>query len=255
MSEDSAAYRTLRQVVASFLNRSSLDAKFIEKYLAIAVEVLTELNIFHVHCPKVAYLDISEANLVSLPNDYIDFIKPPSIVVNGHIWTLTEDELIPIPTELDCGNIKNPQPDNFTTNGKEHGILNDFLNTTPNTAWGYSLGTSGGVNVCYYRIDKRKRLIILKGHIRGGKLLLEYTSSGVSMDGTTVIPRELVPTIREYLNWQSLKYNSKNAMGLIEMAKKDYEDQLNLFTRFHASLSADQFLDIFYGESRQTPKR
>ena len=119
--------------------------------MAICVEELAEINIFHKRVPKIAYLPVSDVNLVALPADYIDFIKPPSIIVNGKIWPLTELGILPLQAEQECGNDTNPPVDNLSVTSGDTTNTNNFLTETPDTVFGYALGQSGGQNLCYYR--------------------------------------------------------------------------------------------------------
>lgn len=243
---DSPALLNIRQIVSSFMNRSSIDStKFFEKYSAICCEILGDLNIYHVRLPKIAYLPVTDINTVILPPDFIQEIKPPSIIVNGLIYPLTELGTLPSRAAQDCGKDTNPPADNYT-----------LETTTPYYGlWSYHLGTSGGTNICYYRFDMGLRVIVLSGAVTGSTIYLEYTSTGISLDSDTAVPRELVPVVREYLNWQSLKYDKNSNQNSIKNAKDDYTEQLALYHRFTSSMSKEEFEDLIYGEMRQTPKR
>lgn len=243
---DSPALQNIKQVVASFFNRSPLDStKFMEKMCAIAVEILGDLNIYHVRLPKITYLPITDINYVILPPDFIQEIKPPSIIVNGLIYPLTELGTLPLQALGDCEGDNNPPVNNYT-------LESTYPDPGP---FNYVLGQSGGQNICYYRFDMKLRVIVLSGAVTGNTIYLEYTSTGISLDSDTVVPRELVPVVRDYLMWQSIENNKDIAMNEKERKKEQYEESLALYHRFTSSMSKEEWEDIFYGEMRTTPKR
>jgi hypothetical protein len=244
---------TLRQCVMSAINRAGLDTKRLEQLMAIGVECLTELNLFNTTWFKVVYLPISDINTVALPSDYIDYVKPPAIVVNGRIWTLTQDDSLPLQAEMVCGDPQNPPVDNTTIEGYESMDVTDYINNI--STYSHQYGTSGGQNVAYFRIDKESRLIVLKGSVPGTSILLEYVSSGISLEGETLVPREVMATIRQYVIWQSIENNSLVPMNEKERKKEQYEDQLKLLTHFQSMFTCDEFKDTLYGASKQTAKR
>lgn len=250
---DTNAIITLKTCVYSAINRAGIDMKYFEKLYAIAAECLAEINIFHSTYFKVAYLPVSDINTVALPTDYIDYVRPPSLIVNGRIWTLTKLDTLPLQADISCGLPTNPPTDNITVADVSITDYLDYINNVYVETHQY--GTSGGQNIAYYRVDKESRLIVLSGNVPGDTVLLEYTSTGLSLEGDTLVPREVMPTIREYLIWQNIENNPTIAMGEKERKKEQYHDQLKQLIHFQNSFSVDEFLDILYGNSRQTPKR
>jgi hypothetical protein len=247
---DSKGYFTLRQVVLSALNRTGVDEKYFEQMATIAAECFAELNIYYSDSIRVAYLPISKANMVALPDDYIDYVRNPSVIANNRIHTLTEDNKIPLDTPIDCGNDTNPQP------------IHKYSEAYGEGATPVSYGTGGGKNIGYYRIDKQNRVIRLSGlsvpHSSVGKkriLYLEYVSTGLSLDSETIVPREVVPVIRQYLIWQSVENDPRMARGDKDAKMEQYYLEIERLVHFQNSFTIDQFVDTIRREYRQVKKR
>jgi hypothetical protein len=235
---------SLKTVVSSFINRSTIDVKFLEKYMAIAVECISELSIFHTHTMREAHLPISSVNMCNLPPDYISWARPPAFIIGNRICELTEDRNIPLDSAIDCGNQTNPQP---------IGTAGDHFPLYRGNGGG-TYGSHGLRGIAFYRIDDEARVIRLRGSITTDTLYLEYLSTGISLDGETLIPRQLLPVIREYLNWQSKKYDPKASANSIQMAKEDYEQQLDLLQHWNNSFSIKEFLDTVRRNYSQSVK-
>ena len=233
---DTSALISLKQAVSSFFVRSPLDAKFMEKMMVIAVECLSELNIYHSQQIREAYLDISPVNIANLPPDFIECATiPPSVIIGNRIHPLSLDNNIPLDTAIDCGNETNPQPVGITA-GSHYPYYRDI-------DYAGQYGSHPTKNIGFYRIDKSARIIRLRGNITSDKLYLEYLSTGVSLDGETLIPRELMPVIRDYLLWQSIEHDPSHAANDKERKEQAYNNSMLKYHHWKSSFSIQEFLD------------
>jgi hypothetical protein len=247
---DTPGYFTIEQCVYSAFNRQAIDTKFFEQMATIAVEYLTEHNIFYKKGGKDALLDVSVTNTVDLPSDYVDYIRI-GIIINGKIWTLGLNEDIPFTSKLNCGVEETPD-DNITVPASIENYVAEHQNMP---VFMYHYGVSGGQNYSKYRIDKERRQIIFDTAIPYSKIYIEYVSSGVSIDGETYVPRQVVPCIRQYLIWQALENDPRVPMNEKERKMAQYEKELRLLNSFDNAFTVDEFKDMLYETSRQTPKR
>jgi len=184
-----------------------------QRFLQFAYLGYTDLNLFVTQNVKVAYLRINDNKTVDLPNDFIDYLKI-GVEINGQVWTLTlnDDMLLPRSTDA-CGETTPPDlrtiGDNVDgTEQPNYGFY--FASHFRNGQYvGESYGIGGGFNMAYFRIDHERRQIAFDSEIPDGTIILEYKSSGVKADGSTVIPRKVIPALTAYIHWRRLQYNNK----------------------------------------------
>lgn len=253
---DTSGLVTLRYVVSSALNRIGLDVKFTEKLMQIAIEGFTEMNMFITKTFKVSTIDVNpNTNLAQLPSDYIDFLRI-AITINGKLYTLTRNEQLILPRTDDCGSETNlnPRVQNTDLYNSQEDIV-DVEADVLLSLIAHHYGTSGGANCAYYRIDEERRLIVFQGRVPNNQFILEYISSGVSVDTETLIPRECVPALRDYVIWQSIENDTRVPMNEKERKKAQYEKSIDYLVAFQNSFSVETYRDIIYETSRQTPKR
>ncbi|MBE3087295.1 MAG: hypothetical protein IMZ64_13890, partial [Bacteroidetes bacterium] len=99
---------TISYVVASVLNRlrnySQRDYSFLEQ---IVIEGYTDLNLWHLNNIEVCYLRMSDAKTVSLPADFVSYLRI-GIPINGKLQVLTHHDKILFPRTfadgVDVGN-------------------------------------------------------------------------------------------------------------------------------------------------------
>lgn len=246
---DTNGFISIRDVVLSALNRATQDTKYFEQFAVICTEQLAELNIYHTKQFREGYFPISNVGIVQLPPDYIDYCTNPSFIINNIPHTLTLDNTIPLDTPIDCGEDTNPQP--IHGHSSHGGAYHEGYGRTK--YW-----QTGGKNICYFRVDMNNRIIKLRGHILTDKLYIEYVSTGLSLDTETIVPRELMPVLRNYLLWQSAELNPARTKGdvyLMQSRKSEYDKSLDLYMHFKNSLTVDEFLDTIRSSYKQTPKR
>lgn len=243
---------TLNYVVMSVLNRlrdySMRHYSFLEQ---ICIEQYTDLNLWHLDNVEVVYLRMSEAKTVDLPADYVDYQKI-GIPINGKLRVLTNHKKILLPRQFEDG-----EPVGNTDTGV--GAISEMVYFADHFRGGQFVaglyGVPGGLDQAYYRIDREERTIVFSGSIPRAEVVLEYTSSGVGLQGTTVIPREAVPALRNYLLWQLVENDPKVSATEKERKKEQYEEQVNALVAFQSTITADEYRRHVYKHSRQTLSR
>lgn len=248
---DSSAVISINNIVSSFFVRSSLDTRFKEAVTVIATECVSHLNIYHTQQPREAYLEISDINMCTLPPDWVDNLRPPCIVVNHSLHELSEDLNIPLNSAIDCGSPTNPEPVNLIIgegyNSRHFPIYRDH-----NGRGEY--GSHPVRNVAFYRIDKEHRVIRLRGHILSNILYIEYISTGIGIDGKTLVPVELHDVVRTYLHWQTINYDKTVPQNEKQSKKKEYEEALDLYNHWKQDYSLKTLLDSIRSQYGQTAK-
>lgn len=230
---------SLKYVLASLKSSLSIDDREDERLLQFIVDGISEINMFHLDISgtQKGLFDISAINTVDFPSDFIDYVFIGR-VVNGRMVSLSRNDSLVIPTDIDCGLDANPYKDTIV----------DFPKF-------YHYGLGGGYNIAEYRIDKRDRRIIISGVIPGSQIYMEYISTGVSIGGDTVIPRYAVPVLRAYADWKRTEYDDKQPLYAKQRKAAIYQYELERVDSLVNSMTVDEILDQVYKGYRQTVKR
>lgn len=242
---------TINYIVSSVLNRlrnySMRDYSFIEQ---IVIENFIDLNIWHLNNMEVVYLRMSEAKTVDLPADYVDYSKI-GIPVAGKLKILTQNKGILLPRKFEDGEDVGNADD---VTGTVQGL--PFIDHYKGGQFVAGLyGLPGGLAGAYFDIDRETRKIIFSGSVPRGEIVLEYISTGVSIEGGTIIPREAAPALRNYAIWQLIEHDSTVAMNEKERKKAQYEEALNELRSFQTTFSLNDYRRMVYRSIKQSIKR
>jgi hypothetical protein len=250
---------TIRYVVASVLNRmQDYSFKQYKRLVQIAIEGFTEdLAMYHVSAgAEVVYLHMSTAKTVSLPSDFVNYIRIgyPS---EGKLKIITRNDSILLPRVWDDGD--GSAIGNFYGAAIGTGNLSDVVFFSDHWRNGQFVGglfgVPGGFDDCSFRIDTENRQIVFSGSTPRSEIVMEYISSGLKSDGSSLIPREVVQALRNYILWQKDINDPRVAMNLKEMAKREYDESIAALRDFQLSFTASEYLQMSYSSYRQSPKR
>ncbi len=223
----------------------------LERYLQIAIEGYSQMQLFTMNTINVEYLQVDQnTNSALLPPDFLTMTKI-GVNLRGKIWTLTLNNNITIPKpESICDEpIERVTSDTTITGGylfAPHYRNGAFVDTL------YGLG--GGFNVAYYRIDMENRVIYFDGRVPNNEVILEYKGTGVKAGGA-LIPRQAVPALKAYIYWKAIAKDTRLAMGERNLAKMEYYEELHELKQFEWSFTMDEYLDAMYLTMSQGPKR
>jgi len=246
------SYQTTLQVVKSFMNeRNEKALTNIERYLQIAIEGYSQMQLFTMNTINVEYLKVDpNTNSALLPPDFITMTKI-GVNIRGKLWTLTlnNDIVIPKVGSICDEPIERVSSDTTISGGyffAPHYRNGTFVETL------YGLG--GGFNVAYYRIDMENRVIYFDGRVPNNEVILEYKGSGVKAGGA-LIPRQAVPALKAYIYWKSIAKDTRLSMSERDMAKREYYEELHELKLLEFSFTMDEYLDAMYSTMSQGPKR
>lgn len=259
---DSKGYVNLDYVVKQVL--LDLDDNTLhryDKYLQLAINGFTALNLFTIQNVRVAYLPISNIKTVDLPDDYIMYTK---IGYNrdGSFYNLSvNDNLMLARDNGDCGE---PVNDNQAT--CDNTLSYPYVGAYYAPHWrngnfvGEVYGASGGRADIQFRIDLERRQIVLDSDVTTGdlavtELILEYKSSGISIAGETIVPREYVECLKKYIHWQIVEYKDGMAMNIKQRSQNLYYIEYEKVRKLVFSFTLQDYLDMTYSTYKQTPKR
>lgn len=252
-SKNQVAYRSIAWIVKSALNRKGLYSdKNMLRYCAIAAEYYGEqFNTFIMATPEVAYLNYSGTRTVKLPEDYVDFISV-GVNLNGEIWTLGRNKNLAKQNKEECGIKVNDLgvPGSLPFTGYQ---ISDHYHNGELVSGALTMG--GGWNMAYFDIDTKQRLLVIDGNVPRGEVVLEYISSGVKGDGTTLVPHIAINAVRMFILWQIDEYDDKVNQYTKRNRERQFIEAENQAKWFADSMTMDEIKDIFYSSYHQGPKR
>jgi hypothetical protein len=254
----SAGLVTIRYVVMSMLNRlQDYSMKSYLRYLQIAIEGFSEeLSLYHVNAGmEVVYLRMSVAKTCQLPSDYVKWNKI-GYPIGGKLKVITHNESILLPRVFD---------DTGDAIGNYYGAAigaSDLSNAVffsdhyHNGAFiGGLYGLPGGIDVAGFRIDREYNQIVFSGSTPRSEIVMEYVSNGLKSDGSSLIPREVVPALRTYVLWQKDEPDPRIACNAKERLKTEHEEAVAALRSFQLSFTADEYLQMVRSGIHQAPKR
>ena len=243
---------TINYVVMSILNRlRDYSMRHYSHLEQILLEGYTELNLWHLDNIEVVYLRMSDAKTVDVPADFVDWTKI-GIPLHGKLRVLTNNKSILFPRTFQDGAEVGNTDDTY-------GGVSENIYFTDHYRDGQFVGglygMPGAADQAFYRFDREKRTIIFSGSIPRAEIVLEYISTGIKLQGTTVIPREAVPALRAYGLWQLIEDDPKVSPTQKERKKEQYEEQVHALDFFQSAFTADEYRRHVYKHSRQSTKR
>ena len=241
---------SMRYIVMSVLNRMrQYSMQNYEFLMQICIEEYTRMNLWHLDNVEVVYLTMSSAKVVSLPADFVDWLKI-GIPVNGKLRVITRHDKLLLPRAFQDGT----EVGNADETGSLDTILFvDHFRAGQFVAGLYGLG--GGIDSAYYRFDRERNQLIFSGTVNRGQIVLEYISSGVALNGSTMIPREAVPALQAYLLWQYIDNDLNTAMNEKQRRKQNWEEEIAALEFFQSAFTKEEYMRHVYKHSKQTPKR
>ena len=245
-----AGFVTIRYVVMSILNRLKDYSMKDYRYLAqLVIEGFSDLNMYHLSNVEVVYLYMDEAKTVSVPADFIDWLKV-GIPISGKLHVLTRKQ-----------NMLKPRvfPDGAAvghTDEEDNAIGAYFTDHFRDGIYVSGLyGLTGGFNMGYYDYDREKRQFIFSGTIPRSEVVLEYISTGVKLTGSTVIPRQALDPLQRYVFWQRQVEDPRVPLSTKQYKEDLYDRAVQKLVNFESTPTMDEYKDALYRKIKQTVKR
>jgi hypothetical protein len=250
---------TMRYVVASVLNRANdYTMKSYLRLLQIGIELFSEeLSMYHINAGlEVVYLHMSTAKTCVLPSDYVKYNKV-GIPIQGKLRVITHDDSILLPRVWDDGD--------QSAIGNYYGAAIGALDTSNiiffsdhyrNGAFvGGLYGMPGGIDIAGFRVDREENLLVFSGSTPRSEVVMEYFSSGLKSDGSSLIPRECVPALRTGILWLKDENDPRVAYNAKERLKREHEEAIEALRSFSNSFTADEYLSMVRSTTHQSIKR
>jgi hypothetical protein len=250
---------TIRYIVASTLNRlGDYNMKQYKRMSQICIECFSEeLSMFHIgNTIEVVYLHMSLAKTVNLPSDYIDYRKI-GYPINGKLRVITRNDNILLPRTFDDTGIAVGNTDDGVSDDTI--ISSDVVFFSDHVRNGIFVGglygLPGGVDEAYYRIDMERRQIVFSGITPRSEIVLEYIGTGLKPEGGSLIPRECIAPLRNYILWQMVENDPRIAYNEKERRMREYDKSIEALRSFKNAFTAEEYTRMLFSTYRQSPKR
>lgn len=229
MTNDTSALITFDQLIQGMMLKGSHPESDYVRMVQIAIDGYRELNLTVLpEGRNIEKLTMDSNNIIYMPDDLI-IINRVCIPIDGLLWPLTKNDEI-VPTTSFIGGTE--------TLDTEDGEGVDISNK------GVFYSKRGGSNKYgYFRPDYRKRRIIFR-NVSRSEVLLDYTTSGISLTESSYIPvyarTALEAYIRLHLEYNNAVPNPNN----IALFQDLFNTQKSICRNIKFSLT--DFLDSIY---------
>jgi hypothetical protein len=232
--------KNIEYVVQTALNRVKGNAGEIPRLEQIAIEWMSEVVRGTTAFPalKVAHIQVNSVNQAPLPSDCMRYTKI-ALEYGGRLWTLGLDPNMSVPTTMQMCDI--PQASSSST---QTGVY--FIDHSWNGVYFPALFASGGgFNEAYYRIDPTNTFIQLSNKVRGGKIVLEYISTGADINSQTLVPHYYIEAMRNYIIWQLAEFEPQSYTFNAKDRERIYNESM-ADAAMATGNTIDELLDAYY---------
>lgn len=232
---DTSGLVKIDDIVRSYLNETGVGLENYWPIKQIVIEGLTnELNVSHSDGIKVFYGQVNAVNILQLPGDFIKHTRI-GVVLNGQVYTLTKNDNINLPDGEICG-VEQVNADLL----KELHIP---------VALNYAKG--GAYNFGEFRVDDAAKRIVFRGSLQGEIMVVEYRSSGISLEGETYVSVLAVPVLKEYVDYTLIKRRNDVSEARVRRSMVQFIDAKRKFIKRKNPFNYMDVLDaINYGRSQ-----
>lgn len=210
---------TFRQIVDDIMlswGDASDPGQFM-RYLNFAIKGYEELRLHSLPAIKTVTLPIeSEMKIVVLPGDFLKFVSVGQSS-GGKFYEFRPKSGMTVLSTADCGV------------------------TTRDTVVYESIPA---YYVAYYSLDLENRRIIIEAPEAITEVILNYTPTGVKMDGVTYIPRMCRSVIEAFVEYEIVKRDKGHNMGDRILFERDYLKALMLFRGLQ--YNTDELFNEYY---------
>ena len=229
---DSNAITEIGKYVDKYVLKRKLQQEDYFIYLQHACDCFRKINTRHSNTVVTAKVSVSALGIIEMPSDMIGF-GLLAVPINGELWTFTK---------------KGRKVMTTTTTDSVEGQDSDMgegVDVKDDRFMGIS--GRGGLNPYYMNIDWDARRIFCDG-FKSDTAVLQYSSSGLVVNGTTYMPVQCEPVIDAYIDWQK-EINSTRSANMLQILKGYYDDNLQELRLINFLPSRDEIEDAWDSSS------
>lgn len=232
------AFINLNDLVDRFMLRKKLSTDDAVLYFEHASEAYRRIRRQHSNESVTAKVTIDSLGIIEMPDDMMGFINL-FIPVGGELWSFSDRPRMVNTTTLVSG---------VETRDADQG---EGVDLEYSLTWGY--GATGGYNNYNRTIDWEARRIFVDG-LKSDTAVLVYESSGLNLNGETLVPEDCVPVIEAYVMWQKTDFDG-SGMNEKLYRKKNFDDELQNLRVLNFMPTGDEIYDILLSTTTRSPQR
>jgi len=118
----------------------------------------------------------------------------------------------------------------------------------------YGYGVGGGKNINYYKVNYDENIVVFD-NVPTYPIYLEYLSNGITVDSEISIPRKLFNALLAGIMYQLSLEDATAPFNKTEQLRRNYVSQMLVVRADKEGFTKDEYLDTFYKNAKQTPKR
>lgn len=180
-----AGLTPINRIVDAYMLKNELSTDRAWIYLQHGLDAVRDLHLYDLPNLVTEKVTISSIGIIEFPSDFIGFNSLYKFV-DGTKWKFTKRDDMVVTTTTALG-----------VEGFDDAYGEGEAMVNPKTS---TYGGVGGVNDYYYNIDWKARRIFT--NIKTDTAVLEYTTSGIELTGSTYIPDYCTSVIDAYLDFK-----------------------------------------------------
>lgn len=239
------------EVVNLYINRNPHRVIPVFNLRQLGIDGFRELSLTSLSTTSIKVKEITVSNGIALmPDDFVDYFKV-GVAAGNQLWTLTVNNDLLGPQALvdECGLSYEEARTGGTVN-QGYWFVPHVDKNGQLSGGAYAMG--GGWNSKgYFKVDHENRRFLLDG-VNSSTIVLEYKSNELSAD--TLVPDIAIEALIAWLAWKEASADQVS-LGIVQMMKKDYQEQLDKVQALLNPFRVDEYLDIYYRDIHQGVKR
>jgi len=241
---------SIQHVVRNYMNERNYTMDQYKRLVQIAIRGFSNLSMTEMHSVSTYYGIPDVSGQLFLPSDFVDYIAI-GYKLGDKIYVLSRNKSLYINKDGSNGQVElsegdtNVSPYLFSDHYRD-GLLISHL-----------YGINGSFSDRCFNIDSENKILQFSSSVPRSEMIVEYVSTGVSLNGNTYIPRYAEAALVEWLYWRDAKGKpfGNQTRGVIMDSKQDFNEEVSILRDIHTLPTFQEAMDSIYSESRQTPKR
>lgn len=228
---------SINRILDSYMLKNELSTDRAWIYLQHALDAVRDLHLYDLPNLTTAKVTISSIGIIEFPSDLIGFNSLYKFV-DGVKWKFTKRDDMVVTTTTTLG------VEGLDSDYGEGEAMVDPKTTT--------YGGVGGVNDYYYNIDWKARRIFT--NIKSDTAVLEYTTSGIELTGSTYIPDYCTPVIDSYLDFKRCLLDER-LFRYANERERSFQNAENRVRNLINAMGYDEWHDLLLSITTMAPLR
>jgi hypothetical protein len=242
---------SMQHIVRNYMNERNYSMSQYKRLIQIAIRGFSDLSMTEMHSVSTVY-DTPNANgQIFLPPDFVDY-SAIGYRLGDKVYILSRNKSLYINKDGVNGDVETVSE----TDGNEvYYVFGSHYRD--DMLIGATYGFKGAYTEQYFNIDSENKILQVSSAVPRNEMIIEYISTGVSLNGNTYIPRYAEQPMIEWLYWRDAKGKpfGNQTRGVIADSKQDFVEAVNVLRDIQTLPTYQEAMDAIYSEVRQSPKR